>query len=112
MMTYCVLGALLAMGQTDAKATTPAAPAPKNAATTDAALPADSAPTPNAAPEAATDCYSSKALKQEPYCFCKRLLRGYPTLVDWFPKCLCKEPEKKDENKEEAAPEPERPRRA
>ena len=31
---------------------------------------------------------SSTELEQEPYGFCKRWLRGYPTLVEWFPKHL------------------------
>jgi hypothetical protein len=32
------------------------------------------------------------------YCFVKRFLRGYPTLVDWFPHCLGPKDEKKDAN--------------
>src|SRR5262249_52467289 len=30
----------------------------------------------------------SAEIDQEPYCFCKRFLRGYSTLVQWFPGCL------------------------
>jgi hypothetical protein len=36
---------------------------------------------------------------EEHYGFCKRFLRGYPTLVDWFPCCLGKKEEKKTDDK-------------
>src|SRR5262249_22471768 len=53
------------------------------------------------ATSAVVSCNEASPALREDSCFLKRFLKGYPTLVEWFPKCLGKKEEKKEEKKED-----------
>ncbi|HLN33522.1 MAG TPA: outer membrane beta-barrel protein [Gemmataceae bacterium] len=129
MLPCLLLSASLALGQTlspgAGSTSQPAVLPPGNPATSPRATGADTQP-PSALPagtaanaqstspsskdqNGASNGTNSKCKEAETPvqgCFTKRLLAGYPILVQWFPECFGKKPEESSED------EPEKPRRA